>query len=114
MLKPLKNVFLSVKKSSIFSKFCNKNEIFIITLLQKMLIFKIKEIGWNLSMMRVKYKLTKRTKNTKKIEKSSKIYNITNFKTIRYKLTASGNINYSIFNYKLLRPVNKLRLPEEK
>ena len=67
-----------------------------------MLIFKIKGIGWDLSMMRVKYKLTKRTTNTKKIEKSSKIYSITTFKTIRYKLTASGKflfIQFSITSF---------------
>ena len=63
-----------------------------------MFTFKIQETGWDLSMMRVKYKLIKRATKTEKKEKSSKIYNITNFKTIRYKLTASGNIIYSIFN----------------
>ena len=39
---------------------------------------------------------------------------IINFKTIRYKLSALGNTIHSIFNYKLLRPVCKLRLPKEK
>ena len=78
-----------------------------------MFTFKIQGIGWHLSMMRLKYKLMKRTTNTEKKEKYSKIYDITNFKTIRYKLTAVGNIIHSIFNYKLLRPVNKLRLHKE-
>ena len=78
-----------------------------------MFTFKIQGIGWDLSMMRVKYKLMKRTTTTEKIEKSSKNYNITNFKTIRYKPTASSNIIQSIFNYKLMRPVNILRLPKE-
>ena len=38
---------------------------------------------------------------------------ILNFKTIRYKLSAPGNINHSIFNYKLMRPVSNLRQPKE-
>ena len=38
---------------------------------------------------------------------------IINFKTIRYKLSASGDITHSIFNYKLMRPVSNLRLPKE-
>ena len=36
-----------------------------------------------------------------------------NFKIIRYKLTALGNINHSILNYKAMRPVINLRLPKE-
>ena len=38
---------------------------------------------------------------------------IINFKNIRYKLTASGNINHSALNYKPMRPVINLRLPTE-
>ena len=38
---------------------------------------------------------------------------IIKFKTIRYKLTASGNIIHSILNYKPVRPVSNLRLPKE-
>ena len=38
---------------------------------------------------------------------------IINFKTIRYKLTASGNIIHSILNYKPIRPLRYLRLPRE-
>ena len=38
---------------------------------------------------------------------------IIKFKTIRYKLTASGNINHSVLNYKLMRPVSNLLLPKE-
>ena len=67
-------------------------------------------------MMRKSHKLTKRTTKTEKKDKSFKIlstYNIIIFKTIRYKLTASGNIIYAIFNYKLMRMVNTLRLPKE-
>ena len=67
-------------------------------------------------MMRKSHKLTKRTAKTEKNDKSFKtlsVYNIINFKTIRYKLTASSNITYSIFNYKLMRMVNTLRLPKE-
>ena len=35
---------------------------------------------------------------------------IINFKTVHYKLIASGNIIHSIFNYELMRPVSNLRL----
>ena len=38
---------------------------------------------------------------------------IINFKTIRYKLTASGYIIHSILNYKPMRPVSNLRPPKE-
>ena len=67
-------------------------------------------------MMRISYKLTKRTTKTEKIEKSLKIlktYNIQKLKTIRNKMTALGNINHSILNYKLMGPVSVLRLPKE-
>ena len=66
--------------------------------------------------MRKSHKLTKRTTKFEKNDNSFKILsicNIINFNTIRYKLTASGNIIYSIFNYKLMRMVNTLRLPKE-
>ena len=36
------------------------------------------------------------------------MYNTINFKTIRSKLTASGNINKSILIYKLMGPVSFL------
>ena len=44
--------------------------------------------------MRIKYKLTERTNKNKKREilKKVNMYKILNFKTIRYKLTASCNI----------------------
>ena len=61
-------------------------------------------------MMRISNKLTKKKTKTEKFKKSLKIYNIINFETIRYKMTASGNINPRILNYKLLRPVSILRL----
>ena len=38
---------------------------------------------------------------------------ILNFKTIRCKLRASGNIIHSVFNYQFLRPVSNSRLPKE-
>ena len=38
---------------------------------------------------------------------------IINFKTIRYKLTASVDIIYSIFNYQLTKPVGNSRLRKE-
>ena len=62
--------------------------------------------------MKISYNLTKRTTETEKFEKYFKRY-IINFKTIRYKLTASGNIIHSILNYKIMRPVGNLRLPKE-
>ena len=38
---------------------------------------------------------------------------IINFKTIRYKLSDSGNMIHSFFTYKLMRPVSYLRLPKD-
>ena len=67
-----------------------------------MLIFELQGIVWDLSMTRISYKLTKRTTKT---EKSLKTYDIINFKTIPYKLTASGNIIHLIVSYKFMRPV---------
>ena len=77
-----------------------------------MLFLEIQEIGWDLSLMKKSYNLTKRTTKTEKLEKNFKMFTI-NIKTIRYKLTASGNINHSILNYKPMRPVINLRLPKE-
>ena len=77
-----------------------------------MLFFEIQENEWDPSLMKVSYNLTKRTIKTEKFEKDLKMY-IINFKTICYKLTASGNIIHSIQNYKLMRPVSNLRLPKE-
>ena len=56
-----------------------------------MLVFKLHESVWELSMVRISYKLTKRTTKTEKIEKPLKIFKIYNFvklRTARYKLTA--------------------------
>ena len=64
-------------------------------------------------MMKKSYKLTKRTTKTEKFEKKFKIQ-IINFKTIRNKLSALGNIIHLIFNYKLMRPVSNFRLPKNK
>ena len=67
-------------------------------------------------MTRISHKLSKRTTKPEKIEKHLKIvkvYNTIIFKTIRNKLTDSGNIIHSIFNYKLMGPVSFLRLPKE-
>ena len=63
--------------------------------------------------MRISYKLTKKTTKTEKFKKSLKMYNIINFEIIRYKRTASGNINPWKLNYKFLRPVSILRLPKD-
>ena len=62
--------------------------------------------------MKISDNLTKRTTKTENSEKYFKLFSI-NFKTIRYKLTASGNINHSTLNYKPMRPVINLRLPKE-
>ena len=62
-----------------------------------MLSFEIQEIGWDLSLMKISYNLTKRTTKNEKFEKNFNML-IINFKTIRYKLTASSNIIHSIVN----------------
>ena len=77
-----------------------------------MLFLEIQEIGWDLSLMKKSYNLTKRTTKTEKLEKYFKMFTI-NIKTIRCKLTASGSINHSILNYKPMRPVINVCLPKE-
>ena len=77
-----------------------------------MLFLEIQKIGRDLSLMKISYNLTERTTKTEKLEKCFKMF-IINFVTIRYKLTASGNINHSTLNYKPMRPVINLRLPKE-
>ena len=52
-------------------------------------------------------------KKLKKFEKSLILFNIIYFKTIRYKLTASGIVIHLIYNYRLMRPVSILRLPKK-
>ena len=42
------------------------------------------------------------------------MYTLIIFKTIGYKLTASGNIIHLIVNYKFMRPVRILLLPKNK
>ena len=76
------------------------------------IFFEIQEIGWDPSLIQISYSLTKRTTKTEKFEKYLKTY-IINIKTIRYKLAASSNIIHSTLNYKLMRPVSNLRLPNE-
>ena len=61
--------------------------------------------------MKISYNLTKRTTKAKVGKIFQNVYQ--NFKIIRYKLTASGNINNSILNYKPMKPVINLRLPKE-
>ena len=66
-------------------------------------------------MMRISYKLTKRTTKTKKSEKPLKIlkmYMVIIFKTIRYRLTASDEIVHSNLSNKLMRPLSILQLHE--
>ena len=55
-----------------------------------MFLFEIQEIGWDLSLIKISYNLKERTTKTEKFENYSKRYIIL-FKTIRYKLTVSGN-----------------------
>ena len=45
------------------------------------ILFELQEIGWNLSMMRLNYKLTKRTK-TEKYKKCLRTNKIVNFNTV--------------------------------
>ena len=77
-----------------------------------MLFLEIQEIGWELSLKKIIYNLTKRTTKTEEFEKYFEMF-IKNFKTICYKLTASGNIIHSILKYKLMRLISKLRLPNK-
>ena len=56
-----------------------------------MLSFETQGIGRDLSMMRISFNLKKITTKTDNFEKSLKMY-IINFMTIRYDLTALGNI----------------------
>ena len=53
-----------------------------------MLFFEIQGNEWNASLMRISYKMTKRTPKTEKIENYLKMYIII-FLTIRYELAAS-------------------------
>ena len=67
-------------------------------------------------MLRISYKLTKKTTKTENIAKSTKILkmiNILNFKATHYKLTVSGNIFNFIVNYKFVRPLSVFRQPNE-
>ena len=59
------------------------------------IVFELQGIRWNLSMMRINYKFTKRTK-PEKYEKISDKEKIVNFNAIRYKLSALSNIIHSI------------------
>ena len=79
-----------------------------------MLNFKLQGSALDLSMMRQIYKLTIKTTKTEKTEtqKILKRYNIINFKTIRQKLTASGNIIQQSL-IKSLKSISILRLPKE-
>ena len=94
----------------------NKRNISNVMISVNMLIFKIQGIVLELTMMRISYKLTKRTTNWKKREilKILKKFCILHLKTIRYKPTASGKIIHSIVIYKLLRQVSILWLPDIK
>ena len=76
-----------------------------------MLPLEIQEIGWGLSLMKISYNLTKRATKTETFENFNMF--IINFKTIRYKLTASGNIIHSMPNGKPRRTISNLRLPKQ-
>ena len=95
----------------------NKQNINHVIISVTVLIFKKQVIVWDLSMMK---KITSWRKEPQKLKKKNekswkllKMYIIINFKTIRCKVTALGNIIHLILNYKLMRLVNTLRLPKE-
>ena len=77
-----------------------------------MSFLEIHGIRWDLSLMNRSYNLTKRTTKIKTFEKHFEMF-ILNFKTVRYKLNASGNIIHSVLIYKPMRTVSNLRLPKE-
>ena len=59
-----------------------------------------------------KLQVDKKNKN-RKIKKKMITNNIKNFKTNRYKLTASRNIIHSILNSRLMRPLSILQLQKK-
>ena len=61
-----------------------------------------------------KLQVDEKNNKNEKFEKSLKMYNIINFQTIRYRLTALCKIIHLIVNYKFTRLVSILRLPKEK
>ena len=75
-----------------------------------MLFFEIQEISTGPLNDENKLQVDEKTKQKLKKLKKNEMCII---KTIRYKLSALGNIIHSIFNYKLMRPVSNLRLPKE-
>ena len=75
-----------------------------------MLIFEFQGIGWDLSMVRISYKLRKWTRKNEKFANSMNMHHFINIKTIR-NMTASGYIVYSTLNNKLMRPASIIRLP---
>ena len=66
-------------------------------------------------MVRISYWLRKEQQKLKKRRKlkTLRISNATIFQTTLNKLTKSGNIIHSIFNYALMGVVSILRLPKE-
>ena len=64
-------------------------------------VFRIQGIWYDLSMIRISFKLTKTVLKTEKIVNSLKMYDLINFKPIRYRLTTLSNTIYSIIKYKL-------------
>ena len=96
-----KNAYCPTKKTSVTNQIS-----------RCVFFLEIQEIGRDLLMMKISYKLTKRTTKTEKFEKNGKMY-IINFKTISHKLSPLGNIFHSIFNYQLMRLVSNLGLLKE-
>ena len=64
-------------------------------------------------MTRIMLQVDERTTKIEKFENSLKMYGIISFKNICCKLTALVKIIHLTVNYKFLRPVSILRLPEE-
>ena len=77
------------------------------------IIFELQGTAWDISRVRICYKLTTRITKIEKFKNILKTYNIKNFKTICYKMTAFSNINHFILNYKFLSPVSILRVYKE-
>ena len=73
-----------------------------------MLNFEIPGIELDLSVMRISYKLEKRT-TTEKLEKFLKINKIKNCFTICYNNTAWRNIIQSFLNFELMEPLSILQ-----
>ena len=77
--------------------------------------FEIQTFGWDLSLTRIGYKLTKRTTKIENFEKKYlKMYSNINLKTIRNRVIASSNNLHLIVTYKFMTRVSILRAPKKR